>query len=300
VLRPGVAAFLERKSIMRKVMFTLLLMLTPLSVFAATATDPVVQSGTINYVAKQVTLTGTGFEPGKTAPVVELEGAKLKIDSSSNTKIVVTLPGALAAGTFGLVVGNSEAHSTTFDLTYGADGPQGPAGPAGARGAQGPTGQAGLTGATGPRGPKGPAGTPGGVLSFAANAQPSLLPLKNLALPMNAGLTTITEIFLPTAGTYVIGGQQIIANSDTAFPGAIYCFVAPSFAPGDMDLVGVPSAYATVPPGSDLTVPLNGYYIAQQAETTLYVQCAYSSTNAGYFSSNMSAGGGAFTAIQVQ
>jgi hypothetical protein len=277
-----------------------LLMLAPLSAFAATATNPVVQSGTINYAANQVTLTGIGFQPEKTAPVVVFEGANLKVDSSSNNKIVVTLPGALAAGTFGLVVGNSEARSTTFDLTYGATGPQGPAGPAGARGAQGPTGQAGLTGATGPRGPKGPAGTPGGVLSFSANSRPDLLPLNNLALPLGAGLTTITAIFLPTTGTYVIGGQQVISNIDTTFPGEINCFLATSLNPADMLTEGAPQSYATVPPSSDATLPLNGYYIAQQAETTLYVQCAYSSTNSGHFSSKMFAGIGTLTAIQVQ
>jgi Collagen triple helix repeat (20 copies) len=116
---------------------------------------------------------------------VQFDGAKLKIDSSSNTQIVATLPADTPAGTFSLTVKNSQGSSSIFDLTYGTTGPQGPAGPAGARGPQGATGQAGSTGATGPQGSKGSAGEPGGVLSFATNYQPN-----NVTLPGNAGLAT--------------------------------------------------------------------------------------------------------------
>jgi hypothetical protein len=278
----------------------LTLALSAHGLFGATAITPAVNNGTINYQKNQVTLNGSGFEPAKAAPVVRLNGAALKIDSFSIAQIVATLPAKTATGTYSLTITNSQGAATVFDLTYGADGPQGPAGPAGAKGPQGATGQAGLTGATGPQGPKGPPGAPGGVLSFGANARIDLISLNNIALPAGTGLTTITAIFLPNAGTYVIGGQQVVRNIDPTFPGEINCFLATSLNPADILGNGAPQFYATLPPSYDATFPLNGYYITQQAETTLYVQCAYSSTNAGNFSSKMFAGGGSLTAIQVQ
>jgi hypothetical protein len=287
---------------MRSRTLTLLLLLTPLSVMAATTgTTPVVNRGTINYSTNRVTFAGSGFEPAKTAPAVKFNGIALTLDSFSNTQIVATLPAASPTGTFRLTVTNSHGNSSTFDLTYGAAGPQGPAGPRGASGAQGPAGQAGLTGATGPQGPKGRPGAPGGVLSYQLNSQPNFLQLNNLALPGGAGLTTINAIFLYSAGTYLIGGQQEFLNADTSFPGEINCFLATNWEPAAPLQAGAPQSNVTLSPGHDATLPVNGYYIAQRAETTLYLQCAYSSTNAGMFSSNMVAlANGTFTAIQLQ
>ena len=267
--------------------------------FGSTVSGPVVTKGTFNYQTNQVTLSGSGFEPTKAAPTVVMSKTTLGVVSASDTQIVAKLPASVAPGAYGITVKVTGGASTVFDMTYGADGP---AGPAGAKGPQGATGLAGVTGATGPQGPKGPAGTPGGVLSFAANAKVNLLPLNNLALPLGAGLTTITAIFLPTAGTYVIGGQEVISNSDPTSPGEINCFLATSLNPADILLEGAPQSYATVPPASDATLPFNGYYIAQQAETTLYMQCAYSSiySPSGHFSSKMNAGVATLTAIQVQ
>ena len=90
---------------MRRIIFTLLLLLTPLSVVATTATSPlVVNSGTINYNTNRVTLGGSGFTPAATAPTVQFNGAALTVDSFSNTQIVATLPAATPAGTFSLLV----------------------------------------------------------------------------------------------------------------------------------------------------------------------------------------------------
>jgi hypothetical protein len=151
---------------------------------------------------------------------VKFNGIALPLDSFSNTQIVATVPAAAPSGIFSLTFTNSQGNSSTFDMTYGVSGPQGP---------------------------KGPAGTPGGVLSFSANSRPDLLPLNNLALPLDAGLKTITEIFLPTAGTYVIGGQEVISNIDTMFPGEINCLLATSLHPADMLAEGAPQSYATIP-----------------------------------------------------
>ena len=52
---------------MHRITLTTLLVLAPLSAFAAAAPNPVVQSGTINYATNHVTLTGSNFQPGKSA-----------------------------------------------------------------------------------------------------------------------------------------------------------------------------------------------------------------------------------------
>ena len=81
------------------------------------------------------------------------DGANLKVDSSSDTQIVATLPTDTPAGTFRLTVKDSSGDSSNFDLTYGATGPQRPVGPQGATGAKGPAGQQGVAGPAGPTGP---------------------------------------------------------------------------------------------------------------------------------------------------
>jgi hypothetical protein len=264
--------------------------------FGTVVSVPVVNNGTISYQKNQVTLNGSGFEPAKTAPTVQLNGAALKIDSFSIAQIVATLPANTAAGSYSLTVTNSQGAATVFDLTYGADGPQGPAGPAGAKGPQGATGQAGLTGATGPQGPKGRAGAPGGVLSFSANSQPN-----NLKLPLNNDFATVNAIFLPNAGTYVIGGQQAFFNNDPKVEAYVSCSLVTSF-PSLFELAdGAPRSTVTVPPASSATIPLNGYYIADQPDTTLMVECAYGSAD-NVFASDVETGqwGGTLTAIQVK
>ena len=53
--------------------------------FGTVVSAPVVNNGTINYATNRVTLNGSGFEPAKTAPTVQLNGAALKIDSFKGT-----------------------------------------------------------------------------------------------------------------------------------------------------------------------------------------------------------------------
>jgi hypothetical protein len=267
----------------------LVLALSAPCLFGTVVSVPVVNNGTINYQKNQVILNGSGFEPAKTAPTVQVNGAALKIDSFSIAQIVATLPANTAAGSYSLTVTNSQGAATVFDLTYGAEGPQGPMGP------QGATGQAGLTGATGPQGPKGPSGAPGGVLSFSVNSQPN-----SLKLPFNNDFATVNAIFLPNAGTYVIGGQQPFFNNDPKVQAYIACALVTSF-PSPFELAdGAPRSTVTVPPGSSATIPLNGYYIADKPDTTLMVECSYGSAN-NVFASDVEAGEwGTFTAIQVK
>ncbi len=143
---------------MRRMIAVALLLFAPLLAVSASAA-PVVQSGTINYVTNQITLTGSNFEPGKAKqPTVLFNGTALTVASFSNTQIVATLPKSVTPGTFNLTVTNSAGNSVEFDMSYGAIGPQGPAGAAGPTGAQGPIG---LTGPAGPAGPRGITGAPG-------------------------------------------------------------------------------------------------------------------------------------------
>lgn len=145
---------------MSKIKLLVVLLFAPLFGVAA-STVPVVQSGTINYLTNQITLSGSSFEPGKAAPKVLFNGTVLTLISFSNTQVVATLPSGIAPGTFNLTLTNSSGNSIDFDMTYGATGPQGPAGAAGPVGAQGPAGQVGATGSQGPRGLTGAPGAPG-------------------------------------------------------------------------------------------------------------------------------------------
>lgn len=265
--------------------------------FGTVVSAPVVNNGTINYATGRVTLNGSGFEPATTAPSARINGAALTIDSFSNAQIVATLPAKIGAGSYSLTVTNSQGAATVFDLTYGAEGPLGPMGPAGAKGPQGGTGQAGLTGATGPQGPKGPAGAPGGVLYFSANSQPN-----DLKLPEYAGFATVNAIFLPNAGTYVIGGQQGFSNNDPNVPAHVSCFLGTNVAMTTPLAEGAPQSAVTVPPASSATIPLNGYYIADQPDTTLMVECQYGGKDYGevYASDVEAVQWGTLTAIQVK
>ena len=270
---------------MRRLTLTLLLLSLPISVFATTTTvTPVVNSGVVNSSTKHVTFTGSGFKPASTAPTVKYNGAALTLDSSSNTEIVATLPSAIAtAGTYTLIVTNSEGGSATFDLTYGATGPQGPAGAKGATGAEGPKG---ATGATGPQGPKGPAGAAGSVLSFTANQSysPVTLPYQSLG--------DLIAIDLPNPGTYSIYGAQNFFNAD-GMNGAY--FSCNMFDPSGQSIGTIPESAGSVGPLGTATLPIVGYYVAQTAPVHLLLACVY-----GGPSQDFEANPGILTAIQVR
>ena len=142
------------------------------SLAASAITAVTINSASINTSNNQITINGTGFDPAGAAPVVTFNAAKLTLVSFANTVIVAKLPAGTKAGSYDLVVKNSTAVSATFDVTYGAVGPQGPSGPAGPEGPQGakgdigpqgPAGAQGPSGAPGTQGPAGPAGAQGPV-----------------------------------------------------------------------------------------------------------------------------------------
>jgi len=114
---------------------------------------PAVYSASINYTAHTITIFGSGFS----SPTVVFDGGMLTVRAASGSEIIANLP-VKAPGTYLLTVTDSDKSATTFDVTYGAVGPQGATG---ATGPEGPKGAAGATGATGPQGPAGPAGATG-------------------------------------------------------------------------------------------------------------------------------------------
>ena len=271
--------------------------------FGAVVSGPVVNNGTINYQKNQVTLNGAGFEPAKAAPVVRLNGAALTVDAFSDADIVATLPAKTPAGTYTLTVVNSEGGSTVFDLTYGATGPQGPMGPQGAAGAKGPAGPQGAPGAqgvkgaqgvvgpvgpagpSGPTGPTGPQGPKGQVLSYSANGA-----LANI-LPTGV-YGRFSVAILKNPGTYILTGQILVDNQE-AKSASVACTVLD--AQGNTQQTA-PYSLAQLGSFGWVTLPVNGIWVATQANTSIWLECQ---TDGG--SSNVQTDGtGSFSAIQVQ
>lgn len=124
---------------------------------------PIVQSTSINYLSNQLTIKGSDF--GSSSPAVVFNGIRLAVLSFTNTQLTAQLPPGLSPGTYLAVVTNTGSGNTgSFDVTYGAIGPQGPMGATGLpgpAGPQGPPGQPGPQGLTGPQGVPGPTGPPG-------------------------------------------------------------------------------------------------------------------------------------------
>src|ERR1700722_11441041 len=119
---------------------------------SAQITLPVIDSATVDYTAKTLTLSGASFGAG---PKVSVGAVSLTVSSSSATKIVAAFPAAappsgFTPGDYLIPVPFNASLPTAGVLTLGAAGPVGPIGPAGP---QGPAGAKGATGATGPAGP---------------------------------------------------------------------------------------------------------------------------------------------------
>jgi hypothetical protein len=265
---------------MRKTMSSVLVLLTPLFASAATTTTvPVVNSVTVSYSSNEVTVNGSGFLPANAAPAVLFNHTNLALVSDTDTTIVAHLPGGVTAGTFNLSVTNSENNKFTFDVTYGATGPEGPAGLNGAQGAQGAPGPSGPVGPTGPQGPS-------GVLSSTGISTPyTSLPLNEVGI--------VAGIRLPNAGTYVIGGEMQLFNFDTKIQVEVACGIQDS---SGAPTTGLPySDVRFLGPQSEITIPLNGFYVATAASSELQVECLFNGGGTGVSVEP----GGTLTAIQV-
>jgi hypothetical protein len=154
--------------------------------------------------------------------------------SFANQKLVATLPTGFSAGSYSLVVVNTNSQVAAFSVTLGAVGPTGPQGPSGA---MGPAGPQGATGATGPRGPQGaqgpqgvqgPAGPPGstiygdgsaGALNITANTDWTVNPPANniqftsITISPGATLTVPSGLTLRATGDVEINGNIVVASS---------------------------------------------------------------------------------------
>jgi hypothetical protein len=207
-----------------------------------------------------------------------------------------------ATGTTDISMDSKENTNTSHNalLLISLSSPGGPAGPSGPKGATGATGATGPAGPTGPKGATGAQGPAGGVLSFSANSQPNSLLLGNFFLTGTAGPSTVTAIFLPNVGTYIIGGQLTVGNGNGLQAGEVDCFLATSVNPTAELGEGAPLPAVTIPAQSFATIPMNGYYIAPQADTTLYLQCGYNQTSNTSSTTFETTPGAALTAIQVQ
>jgi hypothetical protein len=132
---------------------------------------PLLLNAYINYSStpNQIIINGGGFSNTGLAPTVIWNNQNLvPLVSFTPTVIVANLPNGIPAGTYLLIVTNSDGLSAQFNITFGAVGPQGPIGPQGATGATAAQGPVGPTGATGPQGPAGSTGTAGPPGSTAA------------------------------------------------------------------------------------------------------------------------------------
>ena len=268
----------------------LALALSAQGLFGATAIGPVVNNGTINYQKNEVTLNGSGFVPAKVAPVVRLNGATLVMDFFSNAQIVATLPAKTPAGTYTLTVVNSERGSTVFDLTYGATGPQGVAGAKGSAGPQGTPGAQGLSGAQGPPGVQGPVGPTGpegppGVLSYSGNG------VIGTMLP-NGSWGKFSVAVLKNPGTYVLTGQLMVGN-DQSQTANVACEVVDAL--GNTQQTA-PWSLVQIGPNGWTTLPVNGIWVAAQANTSIWLECQTNGNSTNVQTDST----GSFSAIQVQ
>lgn len=274
---------------MRNMMLAALLLLTPCLGFGGVIPILTVNSATMNYGANQVTFSGGGFEPLKKAPTVLFNGAPLKIDSYTDSQIVATLPPNTTAGTYAMIVANSIGEFNGFDLTYGAVGPQGLTG---AQGPAGPQGPEGIMGNPGPQGPAGPTGPAGSVLSYSAFYEF----ITGNTISTNNVVQPLSEVRLDKAGTYIIGGEQILFNGNSSRTQYPYCSV--STTAGDaIDIAGpgLPMIWAVLPAATTNTLAINGFYTVQTAPVTLYLNCFGNEDPNNIYNI-----GGTLTAIQVQ
>ena len=263
----------------------LVLAISARCLFGTVVSVPVVNNGTINYQKNQVTLNGSGFEPAKAAPIVQLNGAALKIDSFSIAEIVATLPANTAAGSYGLTVTNSQGAAMVFDLTYGAEGPQGPIGPQGIAGAKGPMGQQGVAGPAGPTGPTGPQGPKGQVLSYSGNG------VIGTMLP-NGSWGKFSVAVLKNPGTYVLTGQLMVGN-DQSQTANVACEVVDAL--GNTQQTA-PWSLVQIGPNGWTTLPVNGIWVAAQANTSIWLECQTNGNSTNVQTDST----GSFSAIQVQ
>lgn len=141
-------------------------LVVPTAVRAA-STAPAIYAAVVNTSTNHITIAGKDFSPSGLPPTVFFATTSLTLASFTNNSLVASMPSGFSAGSYSLIVVNSNSQVATFSVIIGAVGPTGlqgatgPAGPQGATGPQGPTGPQGSQGPPGIQGSAGPQGVQG-------------------------------------------------------------------------------------------------------------------------------------------
>jgi hypothetical protein len=85
-------------------------------------TSPEILSAVVTTATNQLSIEGRGFSPHGTPPSVALAGTNLATVSYTDQTAVVSLPPALAAGSYSLRLKNGEGHIGVFTAIIGAGG----------------------------------------------------------------------------------------------------------------------------------------------------------------------------------
>jgi hypothetical protein len=115
--------------------------------------------------------------------------------------------------------------------------------------------------------------------------------IPNVSLPLNE-VGIVAAIRLSNAGTYVIGGELQLLNFDTRLQVEVACGLQDNTG----EATGLPySDVRSLGPQSEITIPLNGFYVAKAASAELQVACLFNGGGTGV----SVLPGGTVTAIQV-
>ena len=93
------------------------LALTAMPSLAGADDAPAIASATVDYAAKQVTITGSNFSPAGAAPTVAVESATLTLVSFTNQMAAAMLPPGWTTGSYLLAVTNSNQQTGVYRMT---------------------------------------------------------------------------------------------------------------------------------------------------------------------------------------
>lgn len=219
---------------MRKLMALIALISTGSITVAAPAVRSLAAQGQLTVRAARAngTLTALHIE-GEwlcASPAVALSGSTLTSTSSPGV-IDAALPSGIAAGSYLLTVscGPATVDNASFEVTFGAVGPQGAKGDTGAQGPIGLQGPRGDTGATGPQGIQGPAGPAGPAGSGGASVAQTLADANGFKIgdvvriePANGASRAVIRYDLPDSNYVYLSaspsGLTSFGNAATPLP----------------------------------------------------------------------------------
>jgi hypothetical protein len=133
-------------------------------------------------------------------------------------------------------------------------------------------------------GPTGPQGPPA-VLSYSANGI--------LAAQLGHAYGQVSVVIMKNPGTYILSGQVTLYTTGSSSV-QVECSVIDAQGFGQDTS---PNTFGYLDSNhSEITLPVNGIWVSTAANTSIWLECF----EAGGATFTAGAGGGAFTAIQVQ